>query len=259
MAAFYGCNNLTEINVHPLNPSYSSVDGVLFNKSGNTLLEYPMGRSGDYTLPNTVTAIASEAFYSCAKLTTVMIPNGVASIGSYAFQYCSSLANVIMGNSITNIGYGAFSGCTSLTSVTVPNSVTTIGTYAFEDCNDLTAVYFAGNAPYGDPFFYPIPTVYYLPGTSGWGPTFAECPTAPWLLPYPVILGFGPSFGVLTNRFGFIISWATNVPVVVEACTNLVNRTWVPIATNTLANGWSYFSDPQWTSYPTRFYRPRSQ
>jgi hypothetical protein len=34
-----------------------------------------------------------------------------------------------------------------------------------------------------------------------------------------------PSFGVQPNGFGFIISWETNIPVVVEACTNLANPT----------------------------------
>jgi hypothetical protein len=49
-----------------------------------------------------------------------------------------------------------------------------------------------------------------------------------------------------------------NIPLVVEACTNLANPIWSPLATNTLSNGSSYFSDPQWTNYPTRFYRLRS-
>jgi hypothetical protein len=44
----------------------------------------------------------------------------------------------------------------------------------------------------------------------------------------------------------------------VEACTNLANPTWIPLATKTLTNGSSYFSDPQWTDYPGRFYRLRS-
>jgi hypothetical protein len=107
--------------------------------------------------------------------------------------------------------------------------------------------------------FYDIaPTVYYLPGTTGWGPTSAERPTAPWVLPNPVILDFGPSFGIQTNRFGFIISWATNVPVVVEACTELAQGPWLPVSTNAIPDGWSYFSDPQWANYPSRFYRVRS-
>ena len=74
---------------------------------------------------------------------------------------------------------------------------------------------------------------------------------------YPLILNNGPSFGVLTNRFGFIISWASNLSVVVEA-SSLADPTWVPLQTNTLTGGSCYFSDPQWTNCPSRFYRLRS-
>ena len=76
--------------------------------------------------------------------------------------------------------------------------------------------------------------------------------------PNPLILTSGPGFGVQSNAFGFIISWATNLPVVVEACTNLANHSWSPVHTNALTGGWSYFSDPQWANYPGRFYRVRS-
>ena len=60
-----------------------------------------------------------------------------------------------------------------------------------------------------------------------------------------------------SNAFGFIISWATNLPVVAEACTNPANHSWSALKTNTLTGGWSYFSDPQWANYPARFYRVR--
>ena len=46
-----------------------------------------------------------------------------------------------------------------------------------------------------------------------------------------------------------------NLVVVVVASTNLASPAWVPLATNTLTGGTSYFSDPQWTNYPRRFYR----
>jgi hypothetical protein len=36
----------------------------------------------------------------------------------------------------------------------------------------------------------------------------------------------------------------------VEACTSLANPDWLTLATNTLTDGWSYFSDPDWTNYP---------
>ncbi len=65
------------------------------------------------------------------------------------------------------------------------------------------------------------------------------------------------SVGVQNDAFGFTISWATNVPVVVEASTNVANPTWVPLQTKALSGGWTHFSDPQRTNYPARFYRVR--
>ncbi len=38
-------------------------------------------------------------------------------------------------------------------------------------------------------------TVYYLPGTTGWGSTFGGWPTALWYQPKPLILGNGWRFG----------------------------------------------------------------
>jgi hypothetical protein len=101
-------------------------------------------------------------------------------------------------------------------------------------------------------------TAYYLPGTAGWNPTFGGLPTALWMLPNPLILNNGSGIGVRTNRFDFTISWATNITVVVEACTNLANPVWSPVATNALTGGVSYFSDTHWTNFPNRFYRLRS-
>jgi hypothetical protein len=101
-------------------------------------------------------------------------------------------------------------------------------------------------------------TVYYLPGTVGWGATFGERSTAYWELPYPVILNFGPSFGVQSGQFGFRVSWATNLSVAVDGCTELTSSTWLPISTNTLTDGWFPFTDPDWTNHSARFYRIRS-
>lgn len=54
---------LQEINVSPDNPTYMSIDGVLFDKSGTTLLCYPMAREAAYyAIPDGVTAIGPDAF-----------------------------------------------------------------------------------------------------------------------------------------------------------------------------------------------------
>ena len=94
---------------------------------------------------------------------------------------------------------------------------------------------------------------------TGWSDTFALLPTVEWFLPNPMILNNGPGFGLQTNAFAFTISWATNSSVVVQACTNLSSPVWTPIQTKTLTNGSCYFSDPDWSNYPVRFYRIGSQ
>jgi hypothetical protein len=258
------CTCLTAITVNASNAVYSSVDGVLFNKNQTTLIQCPGGKSGSYTITNTVINIGYCAFYGCQNLTNVTIPDSVTSLDDEVFDSCFSLTSVTIPDSISTLGYWVFNSCFNLTSVTIPNSVTNIKDWAFSGCTSLTGVYFQGNAPIlgSDVFDYDNDaTVYYLPGTTGWGAPgslFGGRPTAPWLLPNPMILNFEPNFGVQANRFGFTISWATNVPVVAEACTNLANHTWAPLQTNTLTGGSCYFSDPDWTNYPGRFYRLRS-
>jgi hypothetical protein len=211
-------------------------------------------------IPGSVTSIGDFSFGECASLTNVTIANSVTRIGVSAFEYCTGLSSVSIGNSVLSLEDSAFAFCSSLTNLTLPNSLTRLGDRAFRDCTHLTALYFNGNAPSlgGSSVFTgdTSATVYYLPGTTGWGTMFGSLPTALWHLPNPLILS-APSFGVQSNGFGFIISWATNIPVVVEACTNLANPIWAPVLTNTLIGGSSCFSDPQWTNYRGRFYRLR--
>ncbi len=60
------------------------------------------------------------------------------------------------------------------------------------------------------------------------------------------------------NQFGFTITGTANIPMVVEGNADLANASWTPLQTCTLTNGSVYFSDPEWTNYPARFYRIRS-
>jgi hypothetical protein len=214
------------------------VSGVLFDKGTNILIQCPGGKSGTYNIPNGVTTIASYAFSRCRGLTGVTIPS-----------------------SLNSLAYGAFYVCYSLTTLTIPGAVRSIDGAAFGFCTSLQGVYFMGNAPTADAsaFTSAGPTVYYLPGTTGWGPTFAGRPTALWSLANPLILNNNASFGAQSNGFGFTISWATNALVVVEACTNVASPTWETLQTNALTGGAAYFSDSQWTNYRSRFYRLRSR
>jgi hypothetical protein len=73
-AVFRNCGSLTDISVAAGNASYSSsLDGVLFDKSRGTLIQYPGGRFGDYIVPSGVTNIRTFAFADCRSLTGVTI------------------------------------------------------------------------------------------------------------------------------------------------------------------------------------------
>jgi hypothetical protein len=158
--AFLGCSSLTAITVDPQNFAYSSVAGVLFNKNRTTLIQYPEAKTGSYTVPDSVTSIGDFTFVGCAGLTSVTIGDGVTYIGNHVFDWCYLL-----------------------TSVTIGKSVTSIGDFAFNNSPNLTGVYFRGNLPnVGSQLFAGDNrvTVYYLPGTTGWGTTFGGRPAVLW-------------------------------------------------------------------------------
>lgn len=303
ISAFNNCTSLMDITVDTTNPVYSSIDGVLFNKTQTELVRYPPGKTGSYIIPDIVTAIGGMAFQACTGLTgTLTIPDSVTSIGSSAFGVCSGLTGINIGNAVTTIGDMAFINCSSLTdTLTIPDSVTiighhafynctgltwldlgsgvttigaeafrycdgltgftignsvlsignyafyscngltgklkipdsvinvgkmafrfctgltdviigsgvaTIGERAFELCSDLTGLYFRGDAPsLGDYVFLydDDATVYYIPGTAGWGATFGGLPTAIWVSPADVDLNYKVDyydFAALSSQWG---------------------------------------------------------
>ena len=87
-----------------------------------------------------VTNIFARAF-SEKSIRSVVIPDSLTTIGSQAFYSCTSLASVVIGDNVTTIGNGAFAYCNNLTSITIPDSVTSIGLDAFENCYNLQSVY----------------------------------------------------------------------------------------------------------------------
>lgn len=255
---FVWCNKLTSIAVDEQNPSYCTVDGIMFSKGRETLLQCPGGRTGNYTVPANVTHIAPGAFEGCKNLVSIKIPNSVTSIGDRAFVGCRRLTSARIPSSITSIADDAFYLCSDLTSVTIPNSVTSIGNGAFLGCPKLTAVYFEGNRPtVGFAFDDEVDaTMFYLPGSSGWGATFGERPTALWK-PRLEIKGAFPR--EQTNRVGITVSWASGKTVVIEASPTGTSPIWSAVSTNTLDEGTFWFSDADWANHARRFYRARAE
>ncbi len=211
------------------------------------------------TVPGNVKTIADSAFRDCTNLSTVTIEDGVTNIGSLAFYGCTSLTNITIPKSVTRLRWMSFAGCTSLSTVTIPSSITTIAQDAFYYCSSLRGLYFEGDAPAVPDvsvFHYAnLVTVYYLPNTTGWTSTFSDRPTMLW---NPQIQTTAPDFGLHNNRFGFTVTGTTNIPILIEAATDLSTPSWLPLQSLNLTNGSFHFIDGEWTNSPARFYRIRS-
>ena len=126
-----------------------------------------------------------QAQFTCAT------NNGTVTITRYAGPGgWVTIPSTIDGLPVTSIGAGAFGNSLEQpyvppqTGVTIPGSIISVGDYAFAGCSSLTGVYFGGDPPsLGGPFVFEEDygnIVYYLYGTTGWGPTFGGCPTALW-------------------------------------------------------------------------------
>ncbi len=96
--AFKGCPKLTAINVDANNANYSSVDGVLYNKAGNALLQFPAAKTigAEYVIGTDITEIGEDAFTMSKELVILSLHEGITSIGANAFRACEALDSVIV-------------------------------------------------------------------------------------------------------------------------------------------------------------------
>lgn len=262
---FSGCDSLVNITVDGANPTYSSTNGVLFNKTMTLLIQYPGGKTGWFTIPASVTSIEDRAFITSYRLVGIDVDPGNAVYSSNDGILFSKDGTVLiqcpggkageysLPTNVLNIAERAFAACNNLTSLTIPESVTNISSRAFED-GVLNAVYFLGDAPAvdGDIFDGGSDTlrVYTLPETTGWAATFAGYTLAPWS---PHITAARLESG--TGHFGFSADWAAGMKAVLQVRTNLVSSDWQPLYTGTFVNATHHFDDPGWTNNPSRFYR----
>ncbi|HEV2331476.1 MAG TPA: leucine-rich repeat domain-containing protein [Verrucomicrobiae bacterium] len=146
--AFLDCPGLRAITVNTNNLSYSSMAGVLFDKNQDTLIQYPAGNTASfYVMPNSVTNIGMEAFYSSLNLISVTLGTNVSVIGGAAFEYCPALASIAFPDSVTVISGDAFAECRGLTNITIGTGVTNIMYQAFLGCPSVTATTVAAGNP----------------------------------------------------------------------------------------------------------------
>ena len=166
LSAFSDMTSLASFTVNQSNNKYRDVSGVLFDSSGATLIQYPLGSTKTrYDIPTSVTNIGINAFQFATGLKSITIPSSVESIGEGAFYGATTLASITIPSSVKSIGEGAFStatnlesvifvsdsslnsigeqlfqGATKLESITIPEGVTIIGQSAFQGVSRLASI-----------------------------------------------------------------------------------------------------------------------
>lgn len=112
--AFYGCTALSGFTVAPANNYYAAQDGLLYDKTMDTLYACPLSKTGSLTIPTGVRSLGHASLDGCVGLTTVVLPSTLNHIGDYAFEYCSGLQSIQIPSSVEKFGKGVFFNCTNL-------------------------------------------------------------------------------------------------------------------------------------------------
>jgi len=207
--AFASCLELGAIAVDSSNATYSSVAGVLFNKSQTTIIQSPGALGGNYTIPNIVTSIGEDAFVANVGLSSVTIPS-----------------------TVTNIGRGAFGGCTELSGVYFGGNAPSVGTGVFDGDQNATAYYQSGASGWGS-VFGGIPTELWVPQSGSLQVTIT--PSAPvtagahWRLDGGAATDSGAtvtniSVGVHTVSFTPVLGWNTPSNQMVTIASGLTKK-----------------------------------
>ena len=136
-SVFYNCSNLAAIDVAG-NDNYESENGVLYSKNKETLLYYPEGMTGDFTVSSQTKKIGGGVFRNKANITKITIPISVIEIGENAFEGCTNLSEVVFAAPAEGetagdliIGDSAFYNCLALTEITLPARTKSVGASAF--------------------------------------------------------------------------------------------------------------------------------
>ena len=138
--AFGCCTSLKDFVVDANNPSFSVRNGLLCNKTGNTIIACP-GAFTEVTIPAGVTKFGVGAFEG-GLLTSLTIPDGVTALPKFMFSFCYELRTVVLPASLVSLGDYVFEECSGLSSMAIPGSVARIGEGTFYGTS-LSTVYVA--------------------------------------------------------------------------------------------------------------------
>lgn len=164
---FYGSTALRKIKVADGNSIYMVKNSALYNADGTSLIYYPAGLAGEYTVDSSTKSIGTAAF-AYSRSNEVVLNDGLVSIGEEGFAY-SRIGGIAFPESVETIGKAvcincnrlsdvgfadegkisilpeaSFSRAYALNKVSIPSYVTQIGKEAFADSR-LVSVDFEDN------------------------------------------------------------------------------------------------------------------
>jgi hypothetical protein len=153
-------NTLTDIDVDPGNPQFSSLNGILYNRDKTEILCIPCGRTDtSITLPASIRSLDFSYHEPANILCQLPLQNILVDPANPIF---SSLDGVLFSkdqttlicyprsrpdsvwtvpSSIRQIGEGAFYNCESLQQIILPEALGSIGDFAFMGCAKLTDMF----------------------------------------------------------------------------------------------------------------------
>jgi RNase P/RNase MRP subunit p29 len=186
---FEGCTGLTEIIADENNPAFCSVEGVVFDKTMKTLIIFPEGKKGRYSVPDGVIKIIPRAFGNCRELTSIFFPKSLLGIYSFGFNG-EQLADITVSelnpcfysidgvlldkksktllaypknkdktdyevpDGILRIADQAFCGCKRLVNIAFPMNLQYAGKYVFKDCLNLETITVSRKTKFGRKAFW---------------------------------------------------------------------------------------------------------
>lgn len=131
------------------NPYFTSIDGILYDKSEETLIAVPASFDGIIEMPETTRTVADYAGYGAKDLREIHFNSRLSEIGNYAFACCYNLATLKNGGGVPEaeglnvtgyIGQSAFNSCPILSDIELPDCISDIGEEAFARCQSIQSI-----------------------------------------------------------------------------------------------------------------------
>jgi hypothetical protein len=145
---FSACQKLQSFSVSSTNTNYTTVNGVLYNVAQSSLVAFPCGVTGNYTVSAPIANINPGAFIG-SLLTSILVGTGnihFSSANGMLFNANqTTLVQCPVGVSgavgfpatVTSLDFDSLEYCKNITRVSIPASVTSIGGNAFYDCSSV--------------------------------------------------------------------------------------------------------------------------